>query len=443
MSIVPSMLDNQNCDLVVRASFLHFIDDPALNDNSYEYLEDGLLILYQGKVQRLVEALDWIDHLPDGCSYYDYSGRLILPGFIDTHNHYAQSEMIVSFGKQLLDWLQDYTFPTEAKFGDAQYAEGIADFYCDELLRNGTTTAAIYATVHPESVDAIFKQAQKRDMCVIAGKVMMDRNAPDYLCDSAELSYRQSAELIARWHQKGRAHYAVTPRFAPCSSEAQLEVCGQLLRENPELYLQSHAAENKAEVEWVAQLFPERRSYLDVYDFYQLLGERSIYGHCIYLDDQDRRRLAQSGAAIAYCPSSNLFLGSGLFDLDAAVEQNIRLGLATDVGAGTSFSLLKTMSDAYKVGQLAGQQLSPLKAFYLATLGGARSLSLEQNLGNFEPGKDADFVVVELTPTPIMEKRMEQSESIEDQLFALMMLGDDRNIQATHIMGKRQYLRAD
>ena len=441
MSVVPSLLDNNSCDTAIRASFLHFNADPDQRGDACEYFEDGLMILQQGRIQKLVNAADWIDYLPDGCAFYDYSGRLVMPGFIDTHCHYPQTEMIASFGLQLLDWLERYTFPTEEKFAERDHADKIAAFFCDQMLANGTTSSAVFATVHPQSVDAIFEQAQRRGLCLIAGKVMMDRNAPPQLCDSAESSYRDCSELIQRWHLKGRAYYAVTPRFAPCSSPAQLEVCGQLLDENPDLYLQSHVAENRAEVDWVARLFPHSRSYLDVYDGYGLLGPRSVYGHCIHLDQEDRERMAASGAAMAFCPTSNLFLGSGLFSLEDATELNIRVGIATDVGAGTSFSMLQTLAEAYKVCQLAGQQLTPLKAFYLVTLGAAESLYLDHRIGNFARGKEADFVVLDLAATELMQCRMDNASTLEERLFALMMLGDDRCIQATHIMGQRQYSR--
>ena len=441
MTVVPSPLDNDACDTAIRADFLHFLSDPDKSGDAYEYVEDGLLILKQGRVRMLVSAAEWIDQLPDGSALYDYSGRLVMPGFIDTHTHYPQTEMIASHGLQLLDWLQQYTFPTERKFAEREYADKIAAFFCDQMLCNGTTTSAVFATVHTQSVDAIFEQAQQRDLCLIAGKVMMDRNAPDELRDNADSSYRDCSELIRRWHLEGRNHYAVTPRFAPCSSPAQLEVCGQLLAEQPDLYLQSHVAENRDEVRWVAELFPDSRSYLDVYDSFGLLGPRSIYGHCIHLDQQDRERMATSGAAIAFCPTSNLFLGSGLFSLDDARRHDIRVGVATDVGAGTSFSLLQTLAEAYKVCQLSGQQLTPLKAFYLATLGGARALYLDHRIGNFRAGKEADFVVLELGATELMQCRMETASTLEERLFALMMLGDDRCVQATHVMGKRQYSR--
>ncbi len=441
MSVVPSPLDNNSCDTAIRASFLHFNADPDRRGDAFEYLEDGLMILKQGRIQMLVNATDWIDYLPDGSALYDYSGRLVMPGFIDAHTHYPQTEMIASHGLQLLDWLQQYTFPTEEKFAERDHADRIAAFFCEQMLANGTTTSAVYATVHPQSVDAIFEQAQQRDLCLIAGKVMMDRNAPPALCDSVESSYRDCSELIKRWHLQGRNHYAVTPRFAPCSSPGQLEVCAQLLNESPDLYLQSHVAENRDEVEWVARLFPDSRSYLDVYDSHGLLGPRSIYGHCIHLDQQDRERMAASGAAIAFCPTSNLFLGSGLFSLEDASALGIRLGLATDVGAGTSFSMLQTLAEAYKICQLGGQRLTPLKAFYLVTLGAAESLYLDHRIGNFTPGKEADFVVLDLAATELMQCRMDNASTLEERLFALMMLGDDRCVQATHVMGKRQYSR--
>jgi guanine deaminase len=436
---LPMPLDSGRCDKAIRASFLHFIDDPDQSSDCWEYIEDGLLILKLGKVTALGKTDDWFNFLPDGVEFHDFTGQLIMPGFIDTHTHYPQTDMIASHGAQLLEWLEKYTFPTEAKFSNINVANSTAEFFCDELLRNGTTTSAVFATIHPESVDAIFGAAQKRDMRLISGKVMMDRNAPDFLCDTAQSSYEDSAKLIEKWHGNGRALYAVTPRFAPTSTVAQLRVAGRLIKEYEGLYLQSHVAENAVEVAWVAELFPERRSYLDVYDHYGLVGERSIYAHCIHLDQTDRERMASSGASMAFCPTSNLFLGSGLFDLDSAQQNNIRVGVATDVGGGTSFSILQTLNEAYKVSQMSGQTLTSMKAFYLATLGGAKALHLDHKLGNFEVGKEADFVVLDLQSTPLMKRRMAVSDSIQDTLFALMMLGDDRAVHATFVMGVCQF----
>ncbi|MFT5598859.1 MAG: guanine deaminase, partial [Chitinophagales bacterium] len=411
---LPVQLDSSRCDKAIRASFLHFIDDPDQSSDSWEYIEDGLLILKLGQVTALGKTDAWFNFLPDGVEFHDFTGKLIMPGFIDTHTHYPQTDMIASHGAQLLEWLEKYTFPTEARFSDINVANSTADFFCDELLRNGTTTSAVFATIHPQSVDAIFSAAQKRDMRLISGKVMMDRNAPEFLCDTAQSSYEDSAKLIEKWHGNGRALYAVTPRFAPTSTVAQLRVASRLLQEYDGLYLQSHVAENADEVAWVAELFPERRSYLDVYDHYGLVGERSIYAHCIHLDQTDRKRMANSGAAMAFCPTSNLFLGSGLFDLDSAQQNNIRVGIATDVGGGTSFSILQTLNEAYKVSQMSGQTLTSMKAFYLATLGGAKALHLDHKLGNFEVGKEADFVVLDLQSTPLMKRRMATSDSIQD-----------------------------
>jgi guanine deaminase len=366
-----------------------------------------------------------------------------MPGFIDTHVHYPQVDMIAAYGEQLLQWLERHAFPTERRFDDVAHAGEVAEFFLDELLRNGTTTAMVFATVHPGSVDAIFSAASARGMRLIAGKVLMDRNCPEFLRDTPASGYAQSRELIERWHGCDRNSYAVTPRFAPTSSDEQLALAGALLDEFPGVYLQSHVAENRKEVAWVAELFPWSRSYLDVYDRYGLLREQAVYAHCIHLDATDRNRMAQSGAAMSFCPTSNLFLGSGLFDLDAAAASGARVGIGTDVGGGTSFSILRTLSEAYKVAQMAGQNLSPLRAFYLATLGSARSLYLDQKIGNFERGKEGDLIVLDPAATPLLKRRMQQTDSLSERLFLLMMLGDDRAIAATRVMGRLRHARAD
>ncbi|MBI1907539.1 MAG: guanine deaminase [Rhodocyclales bacterium] len=425
-----------------RASILHFVDDPAVvGDAARQYFDDGLLVLADGKVSALGEAATLLPTLAPDVEPVDYRGRLLMPGFVDTHVHYPQTDIIASYGAQLLDWLNTYTFPAERRYADPEVARDGAEFFCDELLRNGTTSALCFATVHPQSVDAIFAAAAARNMCMLAGKVMMDRNAPDYLTDTAESSHADSQALIERWHGKGRARYAITPRFAPTSTERQLELAGRLFAEHPGVHLQSHVAENKAEVAWVAELFPKARSYLDVYDHYGLLGPRAVYAHCIHLDETDRRRMADSGSAMAFCPTSNLFLGSGLFDLEAAHQHGARVGLATDVGGGTSFSMLQTLNEAYKVALMAGQTLDPWRAFYLATLGSARALYLDDSIGSFATGCVGDFVVLDLHATPLMARRMERTATLAERLFALMMLGDDRAVVATHVAGECRYVR--
>jgi guanine deaminase len=425
-----------------RGDLLHFLGDPdELGEAGHEYFEDALLVLRDGKVAAAGAASALLPGLPEGAELVDYSGKLIMPGFVDTHVHYPQTDIIAAYGEQLLEWLERYTFPIERRFADPEYAREVADFFLTELLRNGTTTALVFATVHPQSADAFFTAAQARGLRMIAGKVLMDRNCPEFLCDTAESAYADSKALIEKWHAKDRLLYAVTPRFAPTSTERQLELAGRLLDEHPGVYLQSHAAENKSEVAWVAELYPWSRSYIDVYDHFGLLRPRAVYAHCIHLDTADRERMAETGAAMSFCPTSNLFLGSGLFDADAARRHRVRVGIGTDVGGGTSLSLLRTLDEAYKVAQLGGQRLSPLRAFYLATLGSARALYLDDRIGNFAAGKEGDFIVLDLAATPLMARRMASTADLVERLFVLMMLGDDRAVFATHIMGHRESAR--
>ena len=426
-----------------RAAILHSLDDPALVgvQASYEYFADGVLVVEDGRISALGAASEVVPTLSDDVKVTHYPDALITPGFIDTHIHFPQTGMVGSYGEQLLDWLNEYTFPCEGQFADKAHADEVAGIFLKELLRNGTTTALVFGSVHPESVDALFEAAQALDLRLIAGKVMMDRNAPDYLTDTAQSSYAQSKALIERWHGKGRLHYAVTPRFAPTSSEAQLTLAGQLLREYPDVYLQTHLSENLQEIEWVKALFPERGNYLDVYDHYQLLGERSVFAHGVHLCDAECKRLAETGSAIAFCPTSNLFLGSGLFNLPQAERFKVNVGLGTDVGAGTSFSLLHTLNEAYKVMQLQGEKLNPFKSLYLATLGGARALRLEDRVGTLQPGTDADFVVLDYHATPLLSYRIAQAKTFEEVLFVLMTLGDDRAVLQTYAAGRRVHSR--
>lgn len=425
-----------------RAAILHSIADPAVVgvEHSYEYFEDGVLVVENGQVAKVGRAADLLPTLK-GVGITEYRDALITPGFIDTHIHYPQTGMIASYGEQLLDWLNTYTFPTEQQFADKAHASDVAGIFLKELLRNGTTTALVFGTVHKQSVEAFFEAAEALNLRMIAGKVLMDRNAPDYLTDTAESGYADSKELIERWHGKGRLHYAVTPRFAPTSTPEQLTLAGQLLREYPDLYMHTHLSENRKEIEWVKALFPERKGYLDVYDHYQLIGARSVFAHGVHLCDDECKRLAETGSAVAFCPTSNLFLGSGLFDLNKLEEHGVRVGLGTDVGAGTSFSQLQSLNEAYKVMQLQGKKLDPFKSLYLATLGGANALYLDDKLGNFESGKDADFVVLDYNATPLISYRMQQAKTLDEKLFALTMLGDDRAVKETFAAGQSVHRR--
>ncbi|WP_313089007.1 guanine deaminase [Stutzerimonas nitrititolerans] len=427
-----------------RAALLHCLADPREVgiEASHEYFEDGLLVVEDGKVVRNGHAADLLSTLPAGTEVIEYKDALITPGFIDTHIHYPQTGMIASYGEQLLDWLDTYTFPTERAFSDKTHAGEVAQVFLRELLRNGTTTALVFGSVHKESVDAFFEQAHKLDLRMIAGKVLMDRNAPDYLTDTAESGYADSKELIERWHGKGRLHYAVTPRFAPTSTPEQLALAGKLFQEYPDLYMHTHLSENRKEIEWVRELFPERKGYLDVYDHHGLIGARSVFAHGVHLCDDECRRLGETGSAVAFCPTSNLFLGSGLFDLEKVEGFGVRVGLGTDVGAGTSFSQLQSLNEAYKVMQLQGKKLDPFKSLYLATLGGARALYLDDRIGSLQPGKDADFVVLDYKATPLIEYRLSQARSLEERLFALMILGDDRAVKETYAAGVSVHRKA-
>lgn len=420
-----------------RGPIVHSVADPAEVglEASYEYFADGLLVTEHGRITGLGPAETLLPDLPRHAEVIACPNALITAGFIDTHIHYPQTDMIASYGEQLLDWLNNYTFPAEQRFADAEHAARTANVFLNELLRNGTTTALVFGTVHAASVDAFFSAAAARDLRMICGKVLMDRHAPDYLLDTAESGYADSKALIERWHGKGRLHYAVTPRFAPTSSHEQMTAAAKLLQEYPDLYLHTHLSENKKEIEWVQALFPDSQHYLDVYDRYQLLSERSVFAHGIHLCDHEYERLAETGSALAFCPTSNLFLGSGLFNLPKAEQHGVNVGLGTDVGAGTSFSILETLNEAYKVMQLQGAKLHPFKSLYLATLGGARALRLDDRIGSLAVGKDADFVVLDCQATPLLAHRMQYASSLEEQLFVLMTLGDDRAVRYTVAAG--------
>jgi guanine deaminase len=403
---------------------------------------DGVVLWRDGTIVDVGPAAEVLARHPADVAVTPYNDALILPGFIDTHIHLPQSGVIASWGAQLLDWLERYTFPAEMRFADPRVAEAGARFFCDELLRNGTTTAVAYATVAPQSVEALFAEALSRGMRMIAGKVMMDRNAPEGLLDTAQSSYDDSKALIARWHGRGRLAYAVTPRFAITSTPAQLDAAGALLREHPDVYLQTHLSENRDEIATVARLFPDARHYTDVYARHGLLGPRSILGHCIHLASDEIALMADTASVAALCPSSNLFIGSGLFDLAALSGGGVRTALATDVGGGTSFSMLRALQLAYKVMQLRGMNLTAAAGFHWITRGNSAALGLADRIGTLAVGSEADCVVLDPKATPLLRHRLAAGDgSIEDMLFALMMLGDDRVVRATYVAGRKAHDR--
>jgi guanine deaminase len=415
-----------------RGTLIDFTGDPRTGPGALRHIEDGLLTVDNG---RIVSAEPYRER--PGVEVVDLKGRLLMPGFVDAHVHSVQTDVIASHSDNLLDWLDRHTFPAEARFADADYARQASEFFLDELLRHGTTTAAVFPSVHPESVEAFFEAAERRGLRMVAGKVMMDRNCPEAVRDEAESSYRDSLALIRRWHGRARLAYAVTPRFAPTSSERQLELAGRLLQEHAGMLLQTHLSENEEEVRWVKELFPWARTYVDVYERYGMLRPGALFAHCLHLDGSEWERLAAAGAAAVHCPGSNLFLGSGLFDFAAARRVGAAVALGSDVAGGTSFSMLRAMHEAYKVAQLRRVPFDALDGFYLATLGGARALGMQERIGSFEPGREADFIVLRPDATPLLARRMARAETIEARLFLLMMLGDERALEASYVLGAK------
>lgn len=415
----------------LRGEIVSFDHDPRSSARALRHHPDAVVVIDEGRIVSVGEPA------PPGVPVDDHRGRLILPGFIDAHIHYPQTDIIASPGEQLLGWLERYTFPAERAFEDPRVAAETAGFFLDQLLRHGTTSAAIFATVHAHSAEALFTAARARRMRIAAGKVLMDRNCPEYLRDTAQSGYQESKALIERWHGRDRLVYAVTPRYAASSSPEQLESAGRLVAEHPGVLMQTHLSENRDEVAWVRELFPGSRNYLDVYDRAGLVGPRSVFAHGIWLEDAERARLARARGAIAFCPGSNFFLGSGLFSYAKAHAAQVGVGLGTDIGAGTSFSQLHTMREAYKAARLLGESFSALDGFYLATLGAARALGMQDEVGSIAPGREADLVVLDPAATPLLERRTARAESLEEKLFALMMLGDERAVAETYVLGEK------
>lgn len=411
------------------------------------FFDDGLMVV-DNKSGKIID----VGNFSDLRSSWDISNnlihfrdRLIMPGFVDTHVHYPQYKVIASYGTSLLEWLNKYTFVEEQRFSDEAYADQIANLFLDELIKNGTTSVMTFCTSFKQSVEAFFNAAENRNLRMAAGKVMMDRHAPDELCDNPDNSYSDSKELIEKWHNKGRLRYAVTPRFAPTSSSSQLNQAARLLNEYPSddqtkgVLLQTHLNENDEEIAWVNDLFPDSNSYFGVYEDHGITGNRSVFGHCIHNTEEEYQRMAKTGSKVSLCPTSNLFLGSGLFELEKLESYGIDVSLASDVGGGDSFSMFKVMNEAYKICRLNDFNLDPIKAFYLTTLGAAKVLDMNDSIGNFEVNKEADFIVIDLNATEIISQKNKIAMGVNDILFNLMTLGDDRLIDEVFILGQRAY----
>ena len=421
-----------------RAALLSFADD-----GSARYEPDGLLVVGPDaagrQVIRAAGAYGALAGNYPGVNVLELPGRILAPGFIDLHVHFPQTDVIGSPAEGLLPWLEDYTFPHEARFADRDYAAGVAQVFLDELLRNGVTSALTFCTSHPNSVDALMEVAGERRLRLIAGKVLQDRHSPDGVRDDTEQSLVDTEALIRRWHGRDRLGYAITPRFAPSCSEAQLRGAGELAARYGDVWIQSHVAENKDEIRWARELFPASRSYLAIYQDFGLMRDRAIYAHCIHFDDEDRALMRDTGAAAAVSPTSNLFLGSGFFDYEGARRIGFKHGLASDVGGGTSFNPFHTMLAAYYVGREGqtkpGISLSPQNLWWQHTAGAAQALGLQGVIGNLAPGCEADFLVLDPKATPLLARKTAHARDLDELLFSLIVLGDDRVVEQVVVDG--------
>ncbi|HEY4193320.1 MAG TPA: guanine deaminase [Mesorhizobium sp.] len=425
---------------LLRGRTLSFVRWPENIDDAaaYAYEEDGGLLIEDGKIVATGPYAKVEKQAGEGTKKIDHRPHLILPGFIDAHAHFPQMQVIASYGAELLDWLNTYTFPEETRFRNAQHGRRIARLFLDEMVRHGTTTVAAYCSVHKASAEAFFEESHARDMLNIAGKVMMDRNAPEGVLDTPQSGYDDSKALISEWHGKGRQHYAITPRFAITSSPEQMEMAGALASEFPGLHVQTHLSENHAEIAFTCELYPWARDYTDVYEHYGLLGKKTLLGHSIHLSEREADALSDSGSVAVFCPTSNLFLGSGLFDYQRyrSRAKPLRIAAATDVGGGTNYSMLRTMDEGYKVIALNGEKLNPFQSFWQITCGNAEALSLAEKVGTLDEGTDADLVVLDAGATPVMRLRMETVGTLAEELFLLQTLGDDRAVRETYVAGR-------
>jgi guanine deaminase len=431
--------------MLIRGRLLSFKRAPlSLTDSeSYAYESDGALLIESGKIAAVGDYATVKAKAADGIEEIDHRPHLILPGFIDTHMHFPQMQVIASYAANLLEWLNTYTFPEECRFVESDHAARIATHFYDELIRHGTTTAVAYCSVHKTSADAYFAEALKWGMCMVGGKVMMDRNAPQGLLDTPEMGYDETRAVIADWHGKGRNHVAITPRFAITSTPGQMKAAQALAEEFPDLHIQTHLSENHEEIRYTCELYPEAKDYTDIYARYGLLGNKTLLGHAIHLSEREADVLSEAGAVAVHCPTSNLFLGSGLFPMKSLMrrEKPVRVAVATDIGGGSSYSMLRTLDEAYKIQQLLGERLNPLESFHLMTRGNAEALSLADRIGTLEPGTDADLVVLDAAPTPAMKLRMETVRTLPEELFLLQTMGDDRAVVETYVAGNAMKAR--
>jgi guanine deaminase len=425
---------------LLRGRLLSFLRRPEdiKDEGSYVYHEDGGLLIENGKIAAVGDYAAVRRQASDRVETQDHRPYLIMPGFIDPHIHFPQMQVVGSYAGNLLEWLNTYTFVEEQRFADAAHAARIAGKFFDELVRHGTTTAVAYCSVHKASADAFFAESLRRNMRMVAGKVMMDRNAPSALCDTPKSGYDDTKAVIAGWHGKGRNHVAITPRFAITSTHEQMEMSRALAREFPDLHIQTHLSENLDEIRFAAELFPEARDYTDIYARYDLLGRKSLFGHCIHLSDREADAMSESGSVAVFCPTSNLFLGSGLFGMKRLERRTrpVRAAIATDIGGGTSYSMLRTLDEGYKVLQLQGDRMTPLESFYRMTRGNAEALALEDRIGTLDVGSDADLVVLNASAVPAMALKMEVVSALAEELFLMQTMGDDRTIAETYVAGE-------
>jgi guanine deaminase len=430
-----------------RGSIFYFKDTATLanlpynkdldsKDHQYVYIEDGILIIESGKILAVGSHAD-LKTIP----LVDYTGKLITPGFIDTHQHASQSAIVASYGEKLLTWLDDYVFPAESAYKDDITARNDLNFFLDELLKNGTTTAVSYGPLFYNATDILFEELSKRNMRFVTGNILMDQNSPDYLRLSTQENYDNCKRLLTKWHNKNRLSYCISPRFAIACSEPLLELCSTLKKEHPDCYIQTHLDENLKEVETVKKLYPRSKNYLDVYDHFGLVTDRSVFGHCIHTTDEELALFKKSGAILSWCPLSNNFLGSGLFNFSRTLKYTHKITLGTDWGAGNSLSMLAVMNDAYNVSMLNSTKLPTMLCWYMATLGAAKALHLDNKIGSFKQGKEADFIVIETDTSAFLKYRFERIKDIFELLFVLMILGSENNIKATYVYGEPVYTK--